>query len=72
MPDRDAIRKRRERREARQNAADEAKAQEQQQKSDAKDYRNGMPFSSSGRGASIGSMSMQYPQDLFMENQKNA
>ena len=71
MPDRDAIRKRRERREARQNAADEAKAQEQQQKSDAKDYRNGMPFSSSGRGASIGSMSMQYPQDLFAENQKN-
>ena len=59
MPDRDAIRKRRERREARQNAADEAKAQEQQQKSDAKDYRNGMPFSSSGRGASIGSKQMQ-------------
>ena len=44
MPTQDAIRKRRERREARQNAADEAKAQEQQQKSDAKNYKNGMPF----------------------------
>ena len=71
MPDRDAIRKRRERREARQNAADEAKAQEQQQKSDTKNYKNGMPFSATARGASIGQMSMQYPQDLFMENQKN-
>ena len=71
MPSAEKIKQRRDARVARQNAADEAKAQEQKQKSDAKDYKNGMPMSASGRGANIGSMSMQYPQDLFMENQKN-